>query len=170
MSQLLVGWTGLCSLRTPLRFLINHPDTLTWDLSSRSALTVNYSLSEGRVWEAEVLHRHWPDLITHLQMNENTAAGVLFVLPVFDELEWILTSRRWEYEYSFSSVQFLTWENSGDWLVYIGWTWVGLSKIINLELSQPWLILGRVHTYAGIFELLFFFSMCFGLLSTTKCS
>lgn len=87
MSRLLPGWTGLCSLQTPLRFLINHPDTLTWDLSSRSALTVNYSVREGRVCEVEVLHWHRPDLKTHLQNSENTVAGVLFVLSLFDELK-----------------------------------------------------------------------------------
>lgn len=54
VSQPLPAWIGLCSPETPLRFLINHPDTLTWDLSSRAVLTVNYSRKEGSVL-------HWPD-------------------------------------------------------------------------------------------------------------
>lgn len=74
VSQLLPGWVGLCSSQTPLRFLMNHSDTVTWDLSSRSVVTVNYSRREGSVWETVALHWHRPDLITRLQKNTNSVA------------------------------------------------------------------------------------------------
>ena len=70
MSQLLPGWTALCSPQTRLKSLINHRDTQTWDISSRSALAVNDSARQGSVCEAESLNWLQPDPIMLLQKTE----------------------------------------------------------------------------------------------------
>lgn len=75
MSQLLPGWTALCSPQTCLRSLINHRDTKKWDISSGSALAVNDSARQGSVCEAELIHQLQPDPITLLQKIEIDWSG-----------------------------------------------------------------------------------------------
>lgn len=134
MSQLLPWWTGLCSHQTPLRFLINHPDTLTWDLSCRSALTVNYSAREGRVCEAE-------GTTLALTGSDNTppedwkhcGRGAVCSSPSLMNSRWALVSRLWDYKYDNAAPQHTSPSlsylgkfgcgliiRSRGWLVYVG--------------------------------------------------